>query len=401
MSTLCEALEAEKQSFIRSHETDCIELTQSLSHGSLGMAVFHIVRAKQTEELQQNATSWFRRLFNTQISAGRSSGLYQGLPAFHFVSRLAREAGIKNSEEAIIRLREPLENLLLCKSQIVRAKLSRGELLSFSDFDLLSGLAGMVTSADPEDSFSSDSFFHAVSTLVLICEEQSNGLPGWWVGHMPDLSVSNTSNHGNLGMAHGAAGILATLSRLVTKGYVVPGQLQAVACLTQFFIDLMQESKGCYWWPEVVTEVQYSTRTTKQEAPGRPSWCYGNPGISRSLQLAGQALERYDVQVAAERAILSSLNCESQLKLVVDYTLCHGWSGLLIALLRVAQEASSCGTRRELTVTMENLLTRETAVELQTDHGLLVGSAGTATVTCSLTDSALLEVPWDSCLLLS
>ncbi|MGW6454958.1 lanthionine synthetase LanC family protein [Streptomyces sp. NPDC055078] len=76
-------------------------------------------------------------------------------------------------------------------------------------------------------------------------------------------------------------------------------------------------------WPETVTVKAWLDGPPTSAHPGRPSWCYGTPGIARSLQLAALSTERVNVQHRAEEALSACATSPEQLARLHDATLCH------------------------------------------------------------------------------
>jgi len=70
----------------------------------------------------------------------------------------------------------------------------------------------------------------------------------------------------------------------------------------------------------------------------RPSWCYGAPGISRAVQLAGFALGNAEWLDLAHRSLLPFLTTDPDSWSIDNSNLCHGWSGMM-HLLAVLNES--------------------------------------------------------------
>jgi hypothetical protein len=69
------------------------------------------------------------------------------------------------------------------------------------------------------------------------------------------------------------------------------------------------------------------------------SWCYGDCGIARALQLAAIAVGDPARSRAAEDAALAALTDPSSLDRVTDASLCHGWAGLLATTRAIAADS--------------------------------------------------------------
>lgn len=61
----------------------------------------------------------------------------------------------------------------------------------------------------------------------------------------------------------------------------------------------------------------------------REAWCYGSPGVARSLWLAGRALENEDLKSLAVDAFKSIYARPRERWSIYSPTVCHGYSGLI------------------------------------------------------------------------
>ncbi|HEX8006849.1 MAG TPA: lanthionine synthetase LanC family protein [Trebonia sp.] len=152
--------------------------------------------------------------------------------------------------------------------------------------------------------------------------------------------------------------------------------------------------------PQWVTREDLRTRRTSQPGPGRPSWCYGTPGLARAQQLAGLTTGDTTRQDTAEHALVGCLSDPAQLARVADTSLCHGWAGLFQIAWRAAQDARTPALAGCLP-DMTGLLTQHAHPGTGDGTGLLEGDAGLAltlhTAACGIPP----ESGWDACLLLS
>jgi hypothetical protein len=68
------------------------------------------------------------------------------------------------------------------------------------------------------------------------------------------------------------------------------------------------------------------------------AWCYGSPGIARSLWLAGEALNRDTYRHLAVAAIEAVLRRPIHARQIDSPTFCHGVAGLTQIVLRFAHD---------------------------------------------------------------
>ncbi len=172
-------------------------------------------------------------------------------------------------------------------------------------------------------------------------EHRGHQVPRWWALDAPRVGAeaSMPGGHLNLGISHGVAGPLALLALAWRQGVRVPGQQEAAeeiaALLTHWTV---RDEHGPYWPGYLGFDQWRAGPEAYTEPAGWPSWCYGAPGVSRALQLAGLAFGRGD---------LTSLAGESADRLAAlpledwgthDHALCHGWAGVLHQLGRMNEE---------------------------------------------------------------
>jgi hypothetical protein len=207
-----------------------------------------------------------------------------------------------------------------------------------------------------------------------------------------------TGGHANLGTAHGAAGILAFLSLATIAGHAIDGQTTAIATLCGWYDTWEQNTGDGPWWPEWLPLADLRAGHPSQHAPGRPSWCYGTPGIARALQLAAIATNDPIRQAAAEYALAKSLQPQRLAQLTTG-GLCHGLAGTYQTAIRAVADAITPDIAIRLP-DLASLLT-STGVLASDTPELIAGQAGTRLALETLHRAAPPLSGWDSCLLLT
>ena len=161
-------------------------------------------------------------------------------------------------------------------------------------------------------------------------------LPGWWASLDP-LRPEHGSAH--LGLAHGAAGLLAFLTNAIRAGHGDRVPRDAVDTLVDWLTTWQQNGPDGTWWPEYLSLDEIRTGNLTQEAPAE-SWSRGGIGIARALQMAAIVTKDTDLQVQAEKAIVSCLS-PTRLARVTDPGLYAGTAGIYLTAVRAAQDAIS------------------------------------------------------------
>ncbi len=184
-------------------------------------------------------------------------------------------------------------------------------------------------------------------------------VPRWWTWAAPKLGqeVEMPDGHLNLGLSHGVAGPLALLSLAWRQGVVVDGQREAIERLAGLLQQWAYESESGPYWPPHLTLEGWAAGPGVAPPRQRPSWCYGAPGVSRAVQLAGLALGRAEWLGLAHRSLLPFLTAGPESWRFDEPHLCHG-SGGLMHLFAVLNE--SIGDKR-LTDLVDDMAARTLA----------------------------------------
>ena len=378
---------------------------QSLADGTAGTALLHIERALSGRDSWTKAHALIRQVATGPIDGGDHAGLYYGAPAVAFMLHTTNGDGQPRYEQALATLDHHVARLARRRLSTAVTRTNAGEYTQFSEYDLFYGLVGigaLLLLRQP----GSDTLGDVLRYLVRLTRPSRHDgveLPGWWVTHDPDPTLPTPGGHANLGMAHGAAGILALLALAARAGHVVEGQHEALERLTDWLENWRQHSPDGPWWPQWITLTALRTGRPTQQRPGRPSWCYGTPGIARALQLAALATGDTTRQRFAEQALLSSLT-DQNLTRISDPGLCHGVAGLYQTVYRAAGDSTEPALHQQLPV-LATALTAHTTLrhghnELP-EEGLLTGRAGVELALETTRRTAPPHSGWDACLLIT
>jgi lantibiotic modifying enzyme len=207
-----------------------------------------------------------------------------------------------------------------------------------ADYDVVSGLSGTLRYLLLSPSANSDLIALVLEELVSVAHVK-RGRPGWTVMHPPSV-VSDPADfpfgHVNVGLAHGAAGILAAISLATSAGVLVPGQEEAIETLSNWLLAVQLTEPGGLNWPPFLGHRDATVTGTR----AHNGWCYGIPGIARSLQLAGKAMENSNWTNAADAAMKSMVDRSTADYVVGEPGLCHGWAGTMHATWRFATNST-------------------------------------------------------------
>lgn len=390
---------------------------QSLTAGILGNALLAVEQAHRGQVSWHEVTQRLRAVTATPIDTGPDSCLYYGGPALLFVLHATTADGTARFETARTTLTHRVRTTLQRRLDSAEARIATGDFAVFGEYDLFKGHVGYATllrlvAADTDEHATVLDYLSRLTTPQRVGDAW---LPGWWVGHAPDKALQTPGGHANNGMAHGAAGILSALALAARDGHDVPGQRDAIETLARWFTRCRQDDDSGSWWPQWLTRDQIRqgadgpalARRDDLAQPARPSWCYGTPGIARSLQLAAIVLQDEALQRDAERALISSVR---QLPSLTETGICHGTAGLYQTVRRAAADAHDDTLARHLPALARTLPPTYnypgSTTARQTQGGsFLTGDSGVdlAALSDTADPSAGREntTRWDACLLLT
>ncbi|MHC3474884.1 lanthionine synthetase C family protein [Streptomyces sp. 7R007] len=377
---------------------------QSLSKGAAGVALLHIERAHRAEGRWHTAHCWVTAAAGDGVSAADEANLLYGAPALAFVLHAAGADGTVRYGPACKGVDASVTALTHRRVDLAHARIERGELPAFGEYDLLHGLTGLGAHLLQHMS-GNDVLQRVLDYLVRLTHPLRAGdetLPGWWVSHDPRRrhSAAFPGGHGNFGIAHGIAGPLALLAQARRRGVTVNGHDEAVHRIIDWLDIWRQHADSGPWWPQWITREQLRTGRPGQLGPLRPSWCYGTPGLARAQQLAAIATRDLARQQRAEHALVRCLADPDQLSGITDNSLCHGWAGLYQTVWRAARDAYTPEVSAHLPALSDRLLQRCRA-GLGDDIGFLEGTAGLALALHIAADATPPLSGWDSCLLIN
>lgn len=372
---------------------------QSLATSMVGVAILAIERASNGTSDWAAVHHLVRRAASSPVDAGRHAGLYCGAPAILFMLNAATSDGRDRYTAARQNLTHHVRRLVRERLTAADERLRHGRHATFAEYDLFYGLIGIgaLLLRDLPDSDELSDLLRHVVRLTEPRTDDGQQLPGWWVDHDPDPLLPTPGGHANLGMAHGAAGLLSLLALATRADRQVDGQTEAIERLCAWFDGCRQETPHGPWWPQWLTRDELLTGRPIQEGPGRPSWCYGAPGIARALQLAAIATNQTARQVAAEAALAACLR-SPQVDRLTEPGICHGLAGLHATAHRAARDARSPDIATQLPALAERLTHSEPGLS---HAGFLTGRTGWSLAMQTVHLSTPPRTRWDTCLLIT
>ncbi|MET8139886.1 lanthionine synthetase C family protein [Sphaerisporangium sp. NPDC005288] len=373
---------------------------QSLTKPTVATALLNIERALAGTGDWESTHAYIRQATAGHIDSAPHAGLYYGAPAIAFVLHAA-STGNPRYQAAARTLDKHVARLTQRRLATAAERMRRRAPATFGEYDVFRGLTGLgallLLRAPGSDLLGAVLAY--VTRLTKARRVDGVEVPGWWVDHDPDPLMPTPGGHVNLGLAHGAAGMLALLSLASLHGCKVPGQTGAIETLIGWFDRWWQDSADGTWWPQWLTRDDLRTGHTARPGPGRPSWCYGAVGIARAQQLAALATDDPTRRAIAENAMAECLT-DQNLQNITDAGLCHGMAGVYQTAYRASIDAANPAIGQRLP-TLAAALTQHAATGQDDAEGLLTGAAGVGLALETARHNKPPRSGWDACLLIT
>ncbi|MFG1796343.1 lanthionine synthetase C family protein [Nocardia sp. NPDC049149] len=326
-------------------------------------------------------------------------GLFDGLAGLAFATWTLSRGGIRY-QRLLAHLDHLVNREALARAQ---AMTQQPQGLPFETFDIISGLTGIGAYLLRRNT-NPTALRTVLTGLVALCHWDGE-TPNW---HTPSsylepgspLAQSLPDGLLNCGLAHGIPGPLALLALAELAGISVAGQRESIETVARWLVQQRVDDEHGPNWPKAVD-------LSGSAAGSRNAWCYGGPGVARTLWLAGTAIDDAGLRDLALGAMFAALRRISDTEASPD--LCHGVAGLLQITVRFAQDTSDprfVMAAADLTHRLLDLYHpgyrfgfRCTDTAPQDRPGLLDGAAGPALALLA----AATDVPpqWDRMLLLA
>lgn len=348
-----------------------------------------------------------------------SPGSFSGIGGLAFAASFLSRCGTRYA-----RLLAALEKNLVPQLAAVVAHLKEAHHgVPTNIFDVISGISGMVPYLlarrhVPEV----EATLHLVVRSLIALADEESGLPHW---HSPahvskpewDFMLKQYPNgYLNCGLAHGVPGLLGALALAHLAGVRCAGLEEAIDRLAAWLVAHRLDDEWGLNWPNglglrppgdpegPIFPVETATRA-------QAGWCYGSPGVARSLYFAGLSLRRAAYCDTAVQAMEAVLRRPPGARRIESPTFCHGVAGFLHILMRFVNDTSSPELEAGAVAVAEQLLALyepdsllgfrsvEFAGKRVDQPGMLDGAPGVALVLLAVACDT--EPMWDQIFLLS
>ncbi len=220
----------------------------------------------------------------------------------------------------------------LAKAQITQTnQIIKNRGVAEKDYDLIQGMTSCLAYLSQFGSSQNDVDIEKriVALFDWLLQDSNQGLPHALIknSNIIDDGRRNFFKEGyiNLGLSHGLAGPLAALASIPNT--------KVLGKITTLYADLFNQNQRITSpWTSEVSAQELKLNQFVTHGIDRASWCYGNPGIARTVyrvakKQKNKELERVAVDyfIGLKDLSLNQLQLESP-------TVCHGISGLLLIL---------------------------------------------------------------------
>lgn len=222
--------------------------------------------------------------------------------------------------------------------------------MSMQLFDAISGFSGITRYIlqhrdSPEKSNTIEACLRFLIDLCLEKEVEGIRVPCYHISSknqfLEDEKIEYPKGAFNFSLSHGIAGPLMVLGTALTEGIELEGQREAIQMmLNDFYRFSSLEQDGSVIWPGRVSFESYVDNIV-DVIPTRASWCYGTPGIGRSVYIASKAIGDKKSENLALQAMENLCKMPLEDYLLDSPILCHGYGGVLAILTAMYRDTGN------------------------------------------------------------
>lgn len=388
----------------------------ALAHGDAGLALAcaYFDRCWPGDGWDEAADKYLSHATRSARLVEVRSGLFGGLAGLAFAAHNQPATSIARRE-----LLPAIDQVLASRVLEMARNLHGRHGIAVSDFDTISGLAGIgayliTNGASPP----TDVAYRALLDALVSMTSTTSDVPHWFTPQhlMGDQLMSAAYPLGNMncGLAHGIPGPLALMALALRKspeyGDSIDGLPEAVERVAEWLVRHQMHDDFGINWPTFIP-LTAGGRPEAGPIGSRAAWCYGAPGVARSLWLAGSALGNTALCELAIEAMAAIYRRPLALREINSPTFCHGVAGLLQITLRFAHDTGEAFFREAATELCKQVLSEfrdeqplgfcsvEPGGNRVDQCGLLDGAAGVSMVL--LAASTCHRPSWDRAFLLN
>lgn len=298
-------------------------------NGTVGFALAFLALATASGDAR------FERAMHAQLkraaeAPGNEAGLFDGISGLRAVAALATE--IEPRYRSFVARCDSFVESALAAQPLRPAR--------YGDYDVISGWSGMRLARCVGEEPAGDDRLAAFLEWLIEDDER------WACPYVPH--PGGPVRHW-LGMAHGIAGVLATLA--IASPRIAPQLHERVSRAARFVAGSVREVEGYYAWPRAAED--------EADAPCRAVWCVGAAGIAAALLQVAQRAGDGGIETFA-RGVLTQLSRQpSETMRFGGQGICHGTVGnavvFFVAARRTGDPVFAYACERFVLETIEGL----------------------------------------------
>jgi hypothetical protein len=210
-------------------------------------------------------------------------------------------------------------------------------------YDLVGGLVGLGVYALERPQLPSSRALLSLSLAQL--EARSRAVSGGLAWHTPPSGLPpaqralSPAGHYNIGVAHGAAGVLGLAARALAAGVEVERAERLVRGGGAWIASIGSTGADDARYPSWIAGGADCDRLEPPRTPSRSAWCYGDPGVAVQLWAAGRSAGEPSWCREALSLVHRALRRPARRARILDAGLCHGAVGFAHILNRLGQAA--------------------------------------------------------------
>lgn len=290
-----------------------LKTTVSLASGTIGAALFlaYLSRECADETYARRARGLVEEFLVAAEDASLWGGWFSGIPGIVWgLDHTLRVLGDFGEQDSVAD--SALDDLII--------RFASTEPWS-GHYDLISGLAGFGLYALHRGGGKGEHLLGVVTKRLQAMSEQTAHGVAWrtpkkFVALMEETAFPNGDF--NLGMAHGAPGVIAMLAEACRRGARNPLVEELLEGSVSWLLSLQKPN----------AETGYGYLAGKPLPAARAAWCYGDPGVAAALFRAAAGMGRKDWFDAAQFVSRRVVSRPWHTTGVFESNLCHGSSGL-------------------------------------------------------------------------
>ncbi|WP_066020854.1 MULTISPECIES: lanthionine synthetase C family protein [Clostridium] len=303
--------------------------------------IFYILEARElnndlnwNKALKEYIKRFRSNLYVSEPYLNQGSGILNGYCGIGYMLLYLSKYGV-NVEKALNSVNRRVKIVLEKKLESAKNNIKSNK-VHYSDYDVIEGLSSSLRYLLEFKNLSifKDLINEIISYLIEITKTNNSKYPNYYIraDKVRDSGRSKRCPNGfvDFGAAHGIAGILSVLSIALSNRIKVEGIEKSIETLLNKFNQFMIVDGKISYWPGILGIEDY-LNNTKGVNYNKYGWCYGTSGITRAIYLAGQALDEKKYKDVAIN-ILSDFCRNINNADVNGYSLCHGYSSILLVL---------------------------------------------------------------------